>query len=245
MTAVSSDEIRGDWSNLKGTEYHLLYALWLIIRNQAATVAFYEGNDLVASSNAPAVKTPVKPNSELEGDDSPAISLLGEKSAADVWIQLKSTKSAWSCTRLLEENLLINFICNAIQSEAADKAWVAKLVTQGFTKRDDIKEFVAFPERHPKLSARLAEILELAQARLLAEGWTANEVTVQNLRRIAFEVLSQLAESEPMLLQTLKSDVEIELNRAYPDQEVVIQPPKSAIIGREQTKTFFVSILAR
>jgi hypothetical protein len=223
MKTISSDEIRGDWSNLKGTEYHFLYALWLIIRNQAATVAFYEGNDLVARSRTPAEKPPAKPTSKLDDDDSPALSLHGEQSGADIWIQLKSTKSGWSCTRLLEENLLINFICNAIQSEAANKAWVAKLVTQGFTQREDVKDFVAFPERHPKLSARLAEIIELAQARLLKEGWVADEVTIQNLRRIAFEVLSQLAESEPMLLQTFKSAIEVELNRAYPDQAMVMQ----------------------
>ena len=38
MTGVqgtSSDEIRGDWSNIKGTEYHLFYALWLILRKHA------------------------------------------------------------------------------------------------------------------------------------------------------------------------------------------------------------------
>src|SRR3954467_11750143 len=129
MKSISSDEIRGDWSNLKGTEYHLLYALWLIIRNQAATVAFYEGNDLVERAHTPTVKPPAKPNTELDDDDSPAISLHGEQSSGDIWIQLKSTKSAWSCTRLLEENLLSDFISNAIQSEAADKSWVAKLIT--------------------------------------------------------------------------------------------------------------------
>jgi len=34
-------EIAGDWSALKGVHYHLVYALWLLLRGGADWVAFY------------------------------------------------------------------------------------------------------------------------------------------------------------------------------------------------------------
>jgi hypothetical protein len=48
-------EALGDWSNLKGSRYHLVYALWLILRDQAGGVHFYKGNDLLARSAEPPI----------------------------------------------------------------------------------------------------------------------------------------------------------------------------------------------
>jgi hypothetical protein len=55
MPLALDDEIRGDWNNLKGTEYHLIYALWLLFQNRAARIAFYRGNDLLAHPIPPPV----------------------------------------------------------------------------------------------------------------------------------------------------------------------------------------------
>lgn len=55
MPSLSEAEIRGDWNNIKGTEYHFVYALWLLIRAGAASVAFYRGNDLLATPSKPPV----------------------------------------------------------------------------------------------------------------------------------------------------------------------------------------------
>src|SRR5258708_18364817 len=53
MPSPLNDEIRGDWNNLKGTEYHLVYVLWLLLCRNARYVAFYRGNDLLADSAPP------------------------------------------------------------------------------------------------------------------------------------------------------------------------------------------------
>jgi hypothetical protein len=220
MTA-SSDEIRGDWNNLKGTHYHLLYALWLLLRNEAANVYFYEGNDLLARLVLPSPTVPPDPVSLQESDDAPAIALYAERATTDIWIQLKSTKSSWSCSRLFDENLLTNFICNGFQSEARNRTWRASLITQGMVKQEDVKDFVNSPQKHPILNAKLDEILRTTRARLQKEGWSDSETNLPNLRRIGLEVLTQLSGSEPIALETLKSDINAELTRAYPDQEVV------------------------
>ncbi len=222
MTATS-DEIRGDWNNLKGTHYHLLYALWLLLRNEAANVYFYEGNDLLARLALPSPTPPPHPALLKETDDAPAIALYAERATTDIWIQLKSTKSSWSCSRLFDENLLTNFVCNGFQSEARKRAWRASLITQGRIKHGEVKDFVISPDKHLILNAKLNQILQTARARLQKEGRSASETNLPNLRRIALEILSQLSDAEPIALETLKSDVNAELTRAYPDQEVVRQ----------------------
>jgi len=38
MDDLLRKEIVGDWNNLKGTEYHLVYALWLLVCQRAPRV---------------------------------------------------------------------------------------------------------------------------------------------------------------------------------------------------------------
>lgn len=38
----SEQEALGDWNNLKGTRYHLVYALWLLLCERVAEVRFYD-----------------------------------------------------------------------------------------------------------------------------------------------------------------------------------------------------------
>ena len=61
MDTLTAAEARGDASNLKGTDYHLLFAIWLLVRNHADSVHFYAGNDLLA--------TPIAPACERDGED--------------------------------------------------------------------------------------------------------------------------------------------------------------------------------
>jgi hypothetical protein len=220
---TTEDEIRGDWSNVKGTHYHLLYALWLIVRNEGANVYFYEGNDLLARLALPSPIAPPDPTSLLETDDEPTIALHAERETSEIWIQLKSTKTGWSCSRLLEKNLLLNFICNGFQSEARNKTWRVFLITQGIVNQKEVNDFVKSPRRYSVLHSKLKQILQLAGVRLRNEGWSVSETKLSNLRRVAFDVLLQLSNSEPVALETLRSDINAELTRAYPDQELVKQ----------------------
>lgn len=223
--SASADEIRGDWSNIKGTEYHLLYALWLLLRKHASSVAFYQGNDLVAEPRVVRPSAPPRPNTELDDndEDSSPVPLHAEHIATDVWVQLKATKSGWSTSRLMAKNLLVNFIHNALHSERLGRRWRASLVTQGLVQRSDVEDFVRSPRSHRDLNRRLTEVVNITRERLRAEGWRAADVKPVRLRRVALDVLSQLAQSEPVPLGMLKSDVEAELTHAYPDREVVRQ----------------------
>jgi hypothetical protein len=53
MDEIIASEARGDASNLKGTDYHLLYALWLLLSNKVESVHFFQGNDLLAQPAPP------------------------------------------------------------------------------------------------------------------------------------------------------------------------------------------------
>ncbi len=53
MNDLIAAEARGDLSNLKGTDYHLLYAIWLLLRNHAEKFLFFERNDLLVRLTTP------------------------------------------------------------------------------------------------------------------------------------------------------------------------------------------------
>ena len=96
MPAPLDDEIRGDWNNLKGTEYHLVYVLWLLLCRNARSVAFYRGNDLLANPSPP-------PAAQETSTLVPAIHVQDPEE--DEWIKLKATRDPWTVTALLDENL--------------------------------------------------------------------------------------------------------------------------------------------
>src|SRR5258708_12590843 len=120
MLAPLDDEIRGDGNNLKGTEYPLVYVLWLLLCRNARSVAFYRGNDLLAD---PAPPLAPEETSKLV----PAIHVQDPEE--DEWIQLKATRDPWTVTALLDENLLFNFMLNPLSSAVGGKAWITCLVT--------------------------------------------------------------------------------------------------------------------
>ena len=127
-TAVER-EARGDWRNFKGDYYHLLYAIWLLLHEEGVHVAFYRGNDLLASPPAPRVQTKV------------LLSALDPSSNRDIWIQLKSTSSRWNCTSLMKD-VLFNFVYNALSSSLNEHTWEARLVTQAAVAQDELKMLV-------------------------------------------------------------------------------------------------------
>src|SRR5438046_1010821 len=109
MSSPTDKERLGDWNNLKGTRYHLVYALWLLLRERAQAVSFYQRNDLLANPLPP-------PNLDDEKDALVAVQATAREPDTDIWIQLKATRSPWTVSALLEDNLLFNFLCNAAVS---------------------------------------------------------------------------------------------------------------------------------
>jgi hypothetical protein len=212
MPSPLDDEIRGDWSNLKGTQYHLAYTLWLLVCRNVDSVAFYRGNDLLANTVPP-------PAPEEIDSIVPAIhtQMMGE----DEWIQLKATREPWTRSALLAHNLLENFIYNALVSEGSGRAWRARLITQGDIQRQEIEEFVRTPDNFPRLAENLQTIVDTVQNRLQVDmGFTVDTV---HLRTLALTILQHLAQETPISLAQLKADVELQLAYRYLDPEAVRQ----------------------
>jgi hypothetical protein len=204
MPTSLDDEIRGDWNNLKGTEYHLVYVLWLLLCQNAKSVAFYQGNDLLAATAPP--PAPEETNTLV-----PAIHVQDPEE--DEWIQLKATRDPWTVAALFDDNLLLNFILNALTSEVGGRAWRTRLVTQGEIKKEAIQNFADAPESHRNLNTKLNMILDNVQRRLQQEGW--QQVDQPRLRLIALNILRQLAQEEPLSLRQLKAEVDLQLAYRY------------------------------
>ena len=204
MSAPLDDEIRGDWNNLKGTEYHLVYVLWLLLCRNARSAAFYRGNDLLADPAPP-------PAPEKRSKLVPAIHVQDPEE--DEWIQLKATRDPWTVTALLNENLLLNFILNALTSEVGGRTWRTRLVTQGEIRKEAIENFANNPEGNSNHNSKLNVILDHAQKRLQQEGW--QQVDQSRLRLIALNILGQLAQEDPLSLHQLKAEVDLQLAYRY------------------------------
>jgi hypothetical protein len=210
---LSQDEIRGDWSNLKGTEYHLVYAIWLLLREEASEVAFYEGNDLRAE--------PIRPPA-LRGDPESfaGIPLRMQRGETDVWIQLKATCEPWTPSDLLEGNLLENFVCNALTSQRRGRRWEVRLVTQAIVRRKEVLAFAEAPEKQPKLVKHLDRIVASVKGKLENEGGPS-PADDGAIRSLALGILKDLCDTDPVALAALKAEIETELAYARPSRHAV------------------------
>jgi hypothetical protein len=213
-------DAQGDLSGIKGTEYHLLYALWLLLRGGAEQVKFYEGNDLLAH--------PIAPPKIVDSLDGPLIALLGQATNEDVWIQLKSTESPWTRSSFLptntkDENLLKNFVCNAVRSESEGRSWRVVLGTQGFVQRNELEEFISDRPAFSDLNKRLSEILARARADLMKAGFASSLVSESHLLALSINILSQLAKTKPMPREVLLAEIELELVSACYDRTLALQ----------------------
>lgn len=214
--ALSKDAI-GDLSGIKGTEYHLLYALWLLLCGGANRIWFYEGNDLLAS--------PIAPPKIAESEDSPPISLHAQESQEDIWIQLKSTESPWTRSSFLpantkDDNLLKNFICNAARSESEGRSWRVVLGTQGFIHRNELETFVSQPADFPDLNKRLVEIVDRAYADLEKTNFLRPK---SDLLKLSAKILSQLAKGKATSREMLLAETELKLAYACYDRDLAVQ----------------------
>jgi hypothetical protein len=209
MGSVTDREVLGDWSNLKGSRYHLAYAIWLLLQDRASEVAFFEGNDLLAHPAPPRVQ-------DGEVDAAPPIPMVATHGEMDIWIQLKSTRSPWTVSELLGENLLFNFICNTIISERRQRPWEVVLITEAEVRSNAIRDFVADPESKSGNNEDLEVIVE--RARVALEEKFGVPITAAALRQRAVQILASLADTQPVALDTLKAEIELEIAYACPDR---------------------------
>ncbi len=218
--AVLSKDALGDYSGLKGTEYHLLYALWLLLRGGSDRISFYQGNDLLAR--------PIAPPKTEESEDALPVPLHAEESSEDVWIQLKSTESTWPPSSFLpantkDDNLLKNFLCNAVRSESEGRSWRVELGTQGYVKKKELEDFLSQPDDYSDLNKHLHEIIERAQTHLKKERFSPSQYADNNLLKLSTIILSQLAGGKPISRERLLAEIELELAYACSDRDLAVQ----------------------
>ena len=144
----------------------------------------------------------------------PLVTLVARGNDEDIWIQLKATEDRWVLSKLLRENLLANFICNAIQSQLCGRTWQASLVSPARVDRLTILDFLAHPGTHPHSLKALEQCVSRASARL--QEARVSGISNAALHEVGRAVLAQLAEVQPVPLSTLRAEVECELAYAYP-----------------------------
>jgi len=229
VSPVHESEIRGDWSDLKGAHYHFIYALWVLLCERGHRVSFYQGNDLHL---APAL--PPKPNG-ADNDTLPVVILKVDRQEidSDIWVQLKATTAPWTLASLLSasNNVMMNFLCNALTSKQAERRCEVRLVTQGAVQRRDIDMMIARLD-NPAIStpsrAALDRVIESVQERYRAAGEPVP--TMADLTALARDILDQLRQTEPISLRALIAEIDRELYRLYPDPQTV-RTIKATLLG--------------
>jgi tetratricopeptide (TPR) repeat protein len=213
-------EIRGDWSNIRGTEYHFVYALWRIIADHSPAVWFYKGNDLLASSEIETLAPPVF-DEELADDLVPSVPLRGGTAEIDEWIQLKATRKPWTPSEVLKDNLLFNFICNAYYSESQGRQWSVSLISQGEVRSKKLIDFVSDPSKTPELEKLLEEILTKSKKHLKEIGWKNTKRSREKLSDVVTTIFKQIAAADRVPIDLLKKGIETELAYAINDRHTV------------------------
>jgi len=213
---LPSPDALGDWRGLHGTHYHLIYALWLLICDHAQRVAFYEGNDLRVQPDPAAPPQPSERTEQVA-----LVPLAVRTQVIDVWVQLKATTRSWSTGGLCADNLLANFIVNAITSARAERPYVVRLASQGRIDSKVIDALLLALDGQGKESDinHVAAAMEDARDRFPeADRPEPGEVTEG-----AREVLNRLRGTEPAYGAALEAEVERDLALLYPDRDTVLQ----------------------
>jgi len=219
MPAAHEAEIRGDWNDLKGAHYHFIYTLWSLLCERDRRVAFYRGNDLHLTEVIPPTLT--GPDASL-----PIVALRALPSASDcdIWVQLKATTKTWTSASLLSDadNVIVNFLCNALTSRRSGRQYAIRLVTQAAVKVSDLTSLIARLDDPSRTSPSLDayhNAIERVQQRYSTAGEPIPDVT--ELEVLTRDILDQLQYTEPISLRLLVAEIERELYRLYPDPQTV------------------------
>lgn len=129
----------------------------------------------------------------------------------------------WTAAGLCRDNLLANFLVNAITSKRADQEFLVRLISQARIEPAAIDTLVtALSGQGPQADVdRVGEVIRVVQRRIQEAGEPEPDVTEVSIR--AREVLQQLRLSTPMYEAALEAEVERDLALLYPDAEKVRQ----------------------
>lgn len=194
-------EALGDASNFKGTDYHLLYAVWLLLcRRNAPLIRFFTGNDILVTSAAP-----ISPETE----ESKSVQLIVASTAElDEWIQLKSTCRPWTVSKILEGNLLSNFVCNTVSSDSKNKSWKVRLVTNQEIRAEELRSFAENPGTRAKCSKALNAMI--TRLRTVLPRYSEAVILQRSL-----QIIKHIAEGKPVHRDTLIAEINEALGRQF------------------------------
>lgn len=215
MNRLDLQEANGDWRNFKGDYYHLLYALWLLIHEDKAKVAFYKGNDLLMQT--PPLVTP--------DPKEPAIPMLLQSEDRETWIQLKSGAKEWTPTALIKE-VLPNFINNGLKSRSHAKNYDVWLVTQGAIQTQPLDNFLSnFKNANPKKGLK-KDFLAIVKRILKAwnDGYKSElnqQVDEAQTTEIALDILKKLSTQKPFDVEIMLLQIERKLMGVYFSEQQV------------------------
>ena len=226
MSDFLDGEIRGDHSNFKGSFYHLVYALWRLVRYPKQRVAFYQGNDLLASLIPP-------PNPE-ELPEATAVYSKIEDADRDIWCQLKNTQDAWTVSEILKDNLLLNFIGNSFASDSLSRGWEIELVTTGEIRAKDLRDFAnGFQQLNGSNvgsnSNRLNAIIDQCVI-AITESKLGIQPSRSDVAQRAVEIIQTLSTKEPLSIRALQAEFQVGLLTATGDTGIS-QEIKCKLLG--------------
>lgn len=167
----------GDWSGIKGTHYHLLYALYLLVCKRVPRLWFYRGSDVLAQ---PAPPPP---------DGSQEASLGVNRGDRQIWVQAKNTEERWTAGAILRE-VLPNLAIAALSSEDEGRVWQAEVATPGDIATKDLEEFINEPQDFSRLNGWFEEAVDAVAS---SRDNLPSAADTERVRTICVDVLTQIA----------------------------------------------------
>ncbi len=214
MSSFLENEAKGDWRNFKGDHYHLIYLVWSLL-HENGILSFYQGNDLLRQTSP--LILPV------EGETVSCV-LQSVEDECDEWIQLKSVeKSNWTC-RPIFQDLLENFLFNALLSESQHHQWKISLITQSPIDKANIENFLSNygkSQSDPKLKLEFEGVIN--EVVPLWNSENQSHISFADVEPLALEIMRQLSEGHSRPLNELKLECQNVLLEIYPNKQRVTQ----------------------
>jgi hypothetical protein len=194
LPSFLASEATGDWSGLKGSDYHVLVAVYLMLVH-ARDVSFYAGNDIRSIATAQPVP--------VEGG------LIGiQATEIDEWIQVKNVDQPWTAHRLLRERtLMTSFVLNALWSEHQGREWRVELISTSTIKSDDITQFLntlesfrntGKPDTQKHYQKTVAEVYKRWSLWVASQGDIVRH-SQSDIDAIAKRILNQIAHCQAII----------------------------------------------
>ena len=209
------EESTGDWSALKGSAYHMLVALYLMLTNNR-DITFCAGNDLrsiVNTQSLPSSKT--------------GISVQNDNYVE--WIQVKNENKPWTLNKILNDNTLLStFIYNALLSQSNGQSWKVSLIASTQIRSEEISKFLdSFRKGSSTNSPDSKRFLNIITS--VEQGWNDWSCNLEenytidhnDIVEVGFQVLNQIAACEQLPGAQIKLAIENKLLLLHPDEQTV------------------------